>query len=440
MLIVGNGRLITRDSKNLYMEDGSVVIEGNKILEIGSTENIKKKYSTEEYIDANGKVIMPGMINTHNHIYSSFATGMPSKESKNFVEILENLWWKIDKKLTLEDVKYSALNTYLECIKNGTTTIFDHHASQGAVTDSLFTIAEVAKKMNVRSNLCYEVTDRDGKEIMEQAINENVNFIKHANSLNDDMLKGMFGLHASMTLSNDTMQKCAKAISDLEAGFHVHVAEGIADVYDSLNKYGKRVVERFNDFGMLNEKTIAVHGIHTNKREMDILRDTNTMVVHNSESNMGNAVGCAPVIEMLKNDILVGLGTDGFTSDMFESMKVANLLQKHNLCDPRIAWGEVPTMIFENNRKIANRYIESPIGIIKEGALADIIIVDYIPHTPFNEDTFDSHILFKFMGRSVDTTIINGKVVMKDREVLVVDEEEILSKSRELSSKLWSRV
>lgn len=441
-MLIGNGKLITRNPKEPFIENGCIYVENNLIKEIGKTQTLKAKYEGEEFIDARGKVIMPGMINTHMHIYSAFARGMASKgaPSLNFVEILNNLWWKIDKTLTLEDVKYSALTTYIECVKNGTTTIFDHHASQGAVSNSLFTIAEAAKEINLRSSLCYEVSDRDGKDVMEASIKENIDFMKSVNSLDDDMLRGMFGLHASFTISNDTMDKCAKAMSGMKGGYHVHTAEAIDDVYDSLKKYGKRVVERLFDFNVLGEKTIAVHCIHVNSRELDILKDTNSIVVHNPESNMGNAVGCSPAMDMMKRGILLGLGTDGYTSDMFESMKVCNILHKHQLCNPSVAWGEVPTMLFQNNAEICSRHFNKEVGVIKEGALADIIIVDYNPLTPMDENNVNSHILFGMMGRSVDTTIINGKVVMKNRELVGIDEEAIFAKSRNLASKMWERL
>ncbi|MCT8977539.1 putative aminohydrolase SsnA [Clostridium sp. CX1] len=440
MLLVGNGRLVTQDHKMPYVKDGCVAIEGNIIKEVGNTSDIRKKYPDAEFIDAEGKVIMPGMVNTHMHFYSAFARGMASAPSTNFVEILENLWWKLDKALTLEDVKYSALVTIIDCIKNGTTTIFDHHASPMAITDSLFTMAEASKQMGVRSCLCYEVSDRDGQDIMEEGIRENVNFIKHANVDGEDMIKGMFGLHASMTLSNETMEKCAAAMEGLNSGYHIHTAEGIADVYDSLNKYGKRVVQRLMDFNMLGEKTITPHCVHINNLEMEILKETNTNVVHNPESNMGNAVGCAPVIEMMRKGLTVGLGTDGYTSDMFESMKVANIIHKHNLSNPSVAWAEVPTMLFDNNKKIASNYFSRPVGSIEAGAYADLIIVDYNPHTLMNSSNYNSHILFGMTGRSVDTTIANGRILMKNRKLIGVDEAEILSKSREAANKLWNRI
>ncbi|MEG0070259.1 MAG: amidohydrolase family protein, partial [Cetobacterium sp.] len=179
---------------------------------------------------------------------------------------------------------------YIESIKNGVTTVIDHHASPLEIKGSLKIIADVANKLGIRTSLCYEVSDRDGIEIAEIGIKENVDFIKYTNSLNSDMLKGMFGLHASFTLSDETLEKCQNLMKDLNVGYHIHVAEGSTDLTNSLEKYGKRVVERLNKYGIFGEKTIAVHCIHVNDSELDIIEKSGCCVIHNPESNMGNAV------------------------------------------------------------------------------------------------------------------------------------------------------
>lgn len=441
-MILKNGRVITQDKDRPYIEDGAVVIEGNKIIAVDTTENILAKYKEEDIIDVDGKVIMPGFINTHHHIYSAFARGMASsgKPNENFLEILENLWWKIDKKLSLEDLKYSAYTTYIDCIKKGVTTVFDHNASPFAVTGSLDSIADAAKDLGLRTCLCYEVSDRDGEKIAQEGIDENINFIKKYNTDEQNMIKGMFGLHASFTLSDETLRKCDEELKGLNAGYHVHVAEGIDDLEQCLEKYGKRVVERLRDMNILGDKTIAVHCIHVTDDELNILRDTNTMVVHNPESNMGNAVGCQPFLELHQKGITIGLGTDGYTSDMTESMKVANIIHKHVKQNPSVAWGEVPVSMFENNRKIVQKYFSGDLGILRSGALADVIVVDYDPLTPMNENNINSHILFGFTGKDVVTTIIDGKVIMQDRKLVGINEKEIFKTSREVAKKLWDRM
>lgn len=442
MILVGNGIVITQDNNNPIINNGAIVIKDNIIVEVGDYNALKSKYNNYEFVDAKGKVIMPGIINNHHHIYSAFARGMDNKEapSNNFVEILERLWWKMDKKLTLEDTKYSAYTTYIDCIKNGVTTVFDHHASPYSITDSLFTIGDVAKELGMRTTLCYEVSDRDGVDITNEGIYENVNFIKYANKDDSDMIKGLFGLHASFTLSNNTLEKCAKEMEGLNTGYHVHAAEGIADLHDTLKVSGKRVIERLNDYNILGDKTLAVHCIHINDNEMGLLKSTNTNVINNPESNMGNAVGCSPVLEMLNKGVTVGMGTDGYTSDMFESMKVFPIIQRHNRCHPGVAFNETFKLLFENNKIIADKYFNREVGVLKEGAYADIIVLDYNPITPMNANNLHGHMLFGFTGRSVITTIINGKIIMKDREMLNIDEEKIFRKSRELAQKLWEKM
>ena len=384
---------------------------------------------------------MPGFINTHQHIYSALARGMSLKNSKpsyNFQQILENLWWRLDRSLGLNEIKYSAYTTYIDGIKNGVTTVVDHHASFGKIKGSLFTIADVAKKLGIRTSLCYEVSDRDGNEKAQQAIRENVEFSAHVKKQNSDMLLSMFGLHASFTLSDKTLEKCVAQGGD-KIGFHVHVAEGKGDVKDSLDKYKIPVVKRLDKLGILGEKTIAVHCIHIDEEEMDILKKSDTMVVHNPESNMGNAVGCADILKLYDKGILLGLGTDGYTTDMIESLKVTNILHKHQQGDPSIAWGEPPAMLFKNNRRIVERFINGKVGIIEKDALADIIVIDYDPLTPLDGNNIDSHIHFGMMGKNVVSTMINGKIIMKNRKILNIDEKEIYAKSREVAKAFWAR-
>lgn len=441
MLLIGNGRLVTRDDTNPFMENGAVLIENDLIKKVGLTEELRNEYKDAEYIDAKGGVIMPGFINVHEHIYSAMARGLAIKgyNPKGFLDILDGMWWTIDRNLSLSQVKQSALATYIDSIKNGVTTVFDHHASFGAIEESLFTIEEAAKETGIRSCLCYEVSDRDGEEKMKQAVKENEAFIKHALKDDTDMIAGMMGLHASFTLSDKTLEYCAEHKPE-GVGYHIHVAEGIEDLYDSLHKHGKRIIDRLMDMDILGSKTLAAHCIYVNKHEMDVLKETDTMVVHNPESNMGNACGCPPTMEIFHHGILTGLGTDGYTHDMTESYKVANVLHKHHLCNANAAWGEVSEMLFKGNAAIANRYFKRQVGVLKEGAAADVIISDYIPLTPMTKDNINSHVLFGMTGRSIITTVANGKVLMKDRILTEIDEEEAMAKVREEAEKLWTKI
>lgn len=438
MLLIGNGKVITRDREHPYLENGAVVTEEEVIKEVGAYEELKQRYPDAEFIDADGGIIMPGLINAHTHIYSALARGLSIKNNNpvNFLEILEGTWWAIDRKLTLEGTKASAYATILDCIRNGVTTIFDHHASFCQIPGSLFAIKDVAKELGIRACLCYEVSERDGEEKCNQSIEENAAFAKWAQNEKDDMIKAMFGGHALFTISDKTFEKMVRA-NDGMTGFHIHVAEGMNDVYDSLRNYGTRPVNRLLYNGILGEKTILGHCIHVCPSEMDIIRETNTMVVNNPESNMGNAVGCAPVLQMMQKGIPVGMGTDAYTNDMLESLKVFLAVQRHNAALPNVAWSEGVEMLFENNREIARRYFEKPVGILKEGAAADIIVMEYRNFTPFSDENVDGHMIFGMNGRNCRTTVINGKLLYHERRFVNVDEEAICAQIIEESRKLW---
>ncbi|MBP3664528.1 MAG: putative aminohydrolase SsnA [Tyzzerella sp.] len=443
MLILGNGRMITRDAANPYYENGAVAIDGTKIVKVGTLEEVKAAYPDAEYIDAKGGVIMPAFINCHEHIYSAMARGLYNKHfdpSKGFIDgILDGNWWTIDRNLTLKDTYLSAMVTLIDSIKNGVTTTFDHHASFGAIRGSLYEIEKAAKETGVRSCLCYEISDRDGMDKARESVMENCEFARHALKDDSGMIAGMIGMHAQFTISDETMELAA-ANKPAEVGYHIHVAEGIEDLHDCLKKYGKRIVNRLYDMDILGEKTLLGHCIYVNEHEMDLIKETNTMVVHNPESNMGNACGCPPTIHIFNKGILTGLGTDGYTQDMTESIKVALCLHRHNLCDPGAAWNEVTTMLFENNAKIANRYFEPQLGVLKEGAAGDVIIVDYDPRTPMHADNVNGHILFGMQGHSVKTTVANGKVLMKDREIPHIDVAKVMADARQAAAELANRI
>ncbi len=441
MYLIANGKLITRDSAMPYLENGGVAVEGARILEVGETAALKAKYPQAEFIDAKGMVIMPAFINAHSHIYSGLARGLSIKghNPTNFFEVLDGMWWNIDRHLTLEDTRRSAYTTYIDSIKTGCTTVFDHHASYCEIEGSLFAIEEVAKELGVRTCLCYEVSDRDGEAKCDAAIQENADFIAHCEKEQDPMVKAMFGGHALFTISDRTFEKMVKA-NDGRTGFHIHVAEGMNDVYDSLQKYGTRSVNRLLNQGILGPKTLLGHCIHVNPAEMDIIKETGTMVVNNPESNMGNAVGCSPILQMIQKGILVGMGTDAYTFDMLESLKVALIIQRHHACLPNVAWCEVTDMLFKNNREICAKYFPDPLGILKAGAAADVIVMDYKPFTPFSGDNIDGHMIFGMTGRQCETTMCNGRLLMKDRQLIGIDEEAVNARTLEVSKKLWGRL
>ena len=439
MNLVINGRLITRDEGGKgYYEHGAVAYEGATITEVGQESALRAKYPQAHIIDAKGGVIMPAFINAHTHIYSALARGLSivGNNPTNFYEVLDGTWWAIDRKLTLEGTRASADALYIDCIKQGVTTIFDHHASYAEIPGSLHTIAESAKRFGIRSCLCYEVSDRDGEEKCLQSVQENTDFIDYCEQNPSDMLKAMFGGHALFTISDKTFDRMAAANSG-RVGYHIHVSEGMNDVYDSLQNYGRRPVQRLQDHGILGPKTILGHCIHVNTAEMDIIKETGTMVVNNPESNMGNAIGICPVLQLHKRGILLGMGTDAYTNDMLESLKVALCSQRSQNCLPNVGWCEVTDMLFRNNAKIGEKYFSVQLGVLKAGAAADIIVMDYKPFTPFSDENIDGHMIFGMTGRQCQTTIAGGKLLMQDRQLVGIDEEAENAHILEAAKKLW---
>jgi len=366
---------------------------------------------------------------------------IPGAPATNFMEILERLWWKLDRALLWDDVRASAQICLVDAIRHGCTTLIDHHASPNVIDGSLDIIADAVKETGLRASLCYEVTDRNGMAGARAGIAENVRFIKRCRQERDPQLGASFGLHAALTVSDETLEASRDAIAGLGAGFHIHVAEDKADEDESLRKYGLRVVERLQKFDILGPRSIAVHCVHLDEYEKDILHETRTWVTHQPRSNMNNAVGLPDVAGMLGRGIPVALGNDGFSNNMFEEMKAAYLAHKHNSRNPQaMPGGDVWRMAYDNNAALARVFFPKPIGELSAGAFADIIFLDYAPPTPMSTGNLPWHVLFGVDGAHVTHTIASGKVLMKDRQLTTLDEGAIMAKARELAVGVWKRV
>ncbi|MBN1266647.1 MAG: putative aminohydrolase SsnA [Anaerolineales bacterium] len=442
-MLITNGDLVTWENPNRILKNHAVRIEGDRIAKIGPSNELKAQ-AGEEVLDAGGQLVMPGNICAHTHFYGAFARGMgiPGAAPDAFPQILEKLWWPLDKSLTDEDVKYSALVCLVDAIKHGTTTLIDHHASPNAIEGSLDVIADTVYESGLRGVLCYEVTDRDGKEKAQAGIEENARFYRRCENekVADGRVRSMFGMHASLTISNETLEQIVREAPD-GAGFHIHVAEHEVDEYDSMQKYGKRVIDRLNEYGALGDHSIVVHGVHIDAREMAQLAETNTWVTHQPRSNMNNGVGVSEVEAMLRMGIKVGLGNDGFSNAMWEEWKAAYLVHKVWRRDPRRMSGTtVVDMAVYNNRELVKSFFpEACTGLITPGAFADLIFVNYHPTTPLTDGNLPWHMIFGFNESMITTTIASGKVLMKDHKLLVLDEAAITAKSRELAANAWKR-
>jgi putative selenium metabolism protein SsnA len=440
-LLITNGLVVSWQPGRDLIENGAIYLADGKVGALGRSADLEKQYPDAARLDARGQLIMPGNVCTHTHFYGAFARGMaiPGPAPKDFPEILERLWWPLDQALDEDSVRYSALVCLVDAIKHGTTTLIDHHASPNTLAGSLDVIAGAVEQAGLRAVLCYEVTDRYGAKSASASIDENVRFLKASSDRNN--IAATFGLHASLTISDETLAACIETAKGLNTGFHIHVAEHEADEYDSLNKSGMRVVDRLEKAGILGERTIVAHAVHVDQREKEILRDTRTWVTHQPRSNMNNAVGAADIEGMLRAGIKVCLGNDGFSNAMWDEWKAAYLLHKAHTRDPRRANGmDIMQIAIHNNAALAGKFFpDSPPGYLTEGAAADVILVDYHPTTPLMVGNLPWHILFGFEASMVTTTICAGELLMRDRELLTLDETAIAARSRELAAATWKR-
>ena len=328
-----------------------------------------------------------------------------------------------------------------DAIRHGTTTLFDHHASAGYVDGSLDVIADAVEQSGVRGVLCYEVTDRHGAAAADAGIKENLRFMRRLEMDPNPRLAAMFGLHASLTLSGATLQAC-RAAAPSEAAFHIHVAEHEQDQYDSLAKSKMRVVERLQNHGILGPRTIAAHCVHVDAAEIALLKSDAHLgyppapIQHEqrSRSSTGgiDAAGRSPRVP--RQRWLPGLHVAGVEGRSLPAQVLESGSEAHG-CSIRSwtwPWASAPKLP-------ATFFPGQPIGQITPGAAADLILVDYPAPTPITSENFPWHVLFGLQSGMVTTTIVAGKILMKDRQLTTLDEAALSARARELAPRVWRR-
>ncbi len=439
-MLITNATLVNWTPRQI-VPNQAVLIRDDRITDIGLTADLIARYPDEAQLDAQGRLVMPGNICAHTHFYGAFSRGLaiPGPAPRDFPDILRKLWWPLDKSLTLDDVRLSAQVCLVDAIKHGTTTLIDHHASPNAIDGSLDVIADAVDQAGMRAVLCYEVTDRDGPEKAKAGIAENVRFLRA--SVARPNIGATFGLHASLTLTDETLKACVEANARFGGGFHIHVAEHEADEEDSMTRAGMRVVQRLQHAGILGPRTIAAHAVHVDPWELQALRYTNTWITHQPRSNMNNGVGAAAIDDMLRGGVRLGLGNDGFSNNMWAEWKAAYLLHKVATRDPRSAPGDsIIRMACDHNARLAESFFPNQtLGKLSIGAAADMIVVAYHPFTPLTDGNLPWHVLFGFEASMVTATIVAGRVLMWDRQLRTMDEAAIATEALKRVPALWER-
>mgnify|MGYP000141499551 CR=1 FL=1 len=418
---------------------GGVLCHDDAIEAIGPDAELEKRARGAEAIAANGRLVAPGFINAHMHLYSTLARGMVLKDppAENFLEILERLWWRLDKALILEDLGVSAELALADALRAGVTTLIDHHASPSCIAGSLDELAAAAQRLGVRLCTCYEVSDRDGPEKARAGIEENLRFAAAARR--EPLLRGLFGLHASFTLEDDTLRRCAEAGAGAGLAFHVHAAEAASDVADAKKRGAMGAVARLHRLGVLPRGSIAAHCVHTSEPEWALLKEANVFCVHNPQSNMNNAVGTARVAEMVAAGVPVGIGSDGMEADVREELRAAFLLDHHRRSDPRGMWAELG-LLLSVNRRLAGGIFGRTLGELAPGAAADVVVYDYHPPTPLSAQNFLGHFLFGAYRAPARDVLVAGRIRVRGGEIPAFDPESLAARARERAEKLWQRL
>jgi len=432
--LLNNVRLIDPFGENQFIENGYIIIEDETIIEVGagSADN----NNADEIIDLKGKTVLPGMINCHTHLYSALSIGMPAPKNvpQNFVQKLQEIWWKLDLALDEDSTKASFESGLLECLKYGVTTVFDHHSSPNYTDGSLQLLVDTAEMFGQNISVAFETTDRNGKEFFTSGLNENIKTFEKFQ--NDKYVRPLIGLHATFTLSDYSLKFIYNELKGLENwGIHIHVAEDKADEKDAQNRKYKSVINRLNKFNLINGHSFIIHGIHSSDSDIDLLKISDASLVHNPTSNANNRVGMLPNshISTMKS----GLGTDGMRANMFEEVQQGTLIRSSHLKggESTIDYLE---LLFKNNPAIATKCFGRPIGHLSVGNQADLVIYDYNPRTAITKDNFAGHILFGF-GQPNDV-ITRGKYQIKNRKFIDVSEQDIEKNARVQSQKLWSKI
>ncbi len=408
-ILLRNGRVVTPIDGKFVVEEKDLYICNGKISKLPAPV-------WDRVLDVKGRVIMPGLVNAHHHIYSTLSKGIPVKGPLNdFVGTLEKLWWKLDRVLEQDDIVASTIITLRECIKAGVTTVFDHHISVPFIEGSLDSMAKEFERYQINGVLCFETSDRNGKEIFNRSLKENVDFYKkHLNSKN---IKGTIGLHASFTLDEESLPIIKEQIGD--APIHIHVAEDLSDVTETMKMSGGLpVIERLDKYNLLNKNSLIVHGNNLTDEELALIKKSEAFVIHNPDSNMNNTLKIKNISETLSAGIPLTVGTDGMTSNMLKSYKNSFLLNRYLHQNPDTGYGEIYEVI-QNAFKLKTTY-GFDLGVL-EGDDADVVVFDYQPSTPFNENTFLGHFVFG-ITESRPQWVLKGEYVLMDQFTVTVPE------------------
>jgi putative selenium metabolism protein SsnA len=429
--------VVTSFDRPTVVSNGAVLWDGERVVAVGPSEDLRGNNPDATMIDAGGGLILPGLVNLHHHFYSSLARGLdPGRPLTNFGEILDGLWWRLDRALDRDTVRVSAELALSDSIRWGTTTVFDHHASPSFVEGSLDLIAEAVDSAGLSAVLCYEVSDRNGHHEALAGLRENLAFFDEHRA--HPRIRGMLGLHASFTLSDATLDAAAEERPD-GMGCHIHVAEDKLDIGVSKMVYGAAPIQRLEPRGLIDERTLAIHCVHLGSDDRRLLAERNAVVVHNPESNANNGVGRLDLEGAAADGCRIGLGTDGMSSAMLAALRAAFLGVRGGRRDPTAGFAVVPELLAANAAFAGALLDEPQLGRLEPGAPADICVLDSAPPTPVTAGNLFANLVYGAAFTPVRHTIARGRVLMENGRLITVEAGAVEEEARRLTPALWQR-
>jgi 5-methylthioadenosine/S-adenosylhomocysteine deaminase len=419
-ILIKNARFII--TPNDILQNKDILIMDDKIVSIDG------KDKSDFVIDASNKVVMPGLINSHTHLAMTLLRGYG--DDMHLMEWLEKKIWPIESKMTSEDCYIGSLLGCLESIRFGVTTF----------SDMYYFLDETAKaclESGVRGVLSWAILDEAFTTQKGIPLDNAKNFIEKYSGY--ELVKPSLGPHSIYTCSKETLIKTKELSDKYNSLMHMHVSETKDEVETSIKKFGKRPVEFLNEIGFLSPKLTAAHCVHLSEKEIEMIKENNVKVLHCPISNLKLASGIAPIPEMLKKEITIGLGTDSSASnnnlDVFEEMKTAALIHKGFKNNATLVSAKQALDMATKNGGLA---LGLDVGAIEVGKKADLILIDLKkPHLqPIH--SIISNLVYSTKGSDVDTVICNGKILMENRKVLTLNEEEIYEKAQNSAERLRS--
>jgi putative selenium metabolism protein SsnA len=436
-ILVKGGTAVTMDDGRRVIHDSAVAIEDGRILAVGPSDAVSAGFGADEVIDAKGCIVMPGLICSHTHLYGVALRGsaLGIRPPGDFLQILQRIWWPVDECLTHSDAYATALAAGVESLMSGTTCFADTYSAPNAIQGSLNHIAKAVNEVGIRGLISFEATERRNEKEGRRGLEENLRFIA---SRSKGRAMGMISLHASFTVSDDLISRAVEACEKHRVPLTIHVSEGPNDAYHNIERYGKRTVERLNDRGLLSRRAVLAHCVHLSEEEIGLIARSSASVAHNPMSNMLNAVGVAPLLEMMDRKVNVGLGNDGYVFDMFENMRAAYLLQRVARRNPN---RPTPQQVVEMcTINAAKAYGLPSLGSITKGKRADILVVrPTFMATPYSGSVY-GYIVNGLRGPDVRDVLVDGEVVVRGRKPVKVDVEKSQARVLKAMASLWNRL